>query len=291
MAPIQHMTKHKFGGSWTQRKLEIVRDYLGRYTTIMEKNTNARYFHRWYVDAFAGTGSRIDSGADSETREYLKGSATIALEVEPSFHEFLFIEQDPVKSAELGKVVESYPQRRSRVHIVQGDANQELMRWIDSLDWTSNRAVVFLDPYGMQVQWRTIEAIANTKGIDLWLLFPYSLLNRLLTNNALPPNEWCKKLNLIFGTDEWMQSFYAKVEDDTLFGVEEATIKQASLEHLKQFIVRRLHSIFVAVSENPLELLNSRNSPLFLLCFAAGNEKGSKPALRIANHLLKNANG
>jgi three-Cys-motif partner protein len=46
------------------------------------------------------------------------------------------------------------------------------MRKICDNDWRSHRAVLFLDPYGMQVEWQTIEAIAKTAAIDLWLLFP-----------------------------------------------------------------------------------------------------------------------
>ncbi|WP_375494674.1 hypothetical protein [uncultured Nostoc sp.] len=39
-------------------------------------------------------------------------------------------------------------------------------------NWRSNRAVLFLDPFGMQIPWSTIEAIAHTEAIDLWYLFP-----------------------------------------------------------------------------------------------------------------------
>jgi hypothetical protein len=35
-------------------------------------------------------------------------------------------------------------------------------------------------------------------------------------------------------------------------------------------------------------LLNSRNVPLYLLCFASANPKGAPIALKIARHLLKN---
>jgi hypothetical protein len=35
--------------------------------------------------------------------------------------------------------------------------------------------VLFLDPYGMQVDWTTIEAIARTKAIDLRVLFPLGI--------------------------------------------------------------------------------------------------------------------
>jgi hypothetical protein len=31
------------------------------------------------------------------------------------------------------------------------------------------------------------------------------------------------------------------------------------------------------------------NNPLYLLCFAAGNDKGAPIAVKIANHILKEA--
>ncbi len=58
--------------------------------------------------------------------------------------------------------------------IILTDANEHLLWWCRATDWKRHRAVVFLDPYGVQVEWRTIEAIAQTKGIDLWLLTTHS---------------------------------------------------------------------------------------------------------------------
>jgi three-Cys-motif partner protein len=52
------MVDHTFGGAWTERKLQCLRKYLEAYRTIFNRNPRARYFHTWYVDAFAGTGSR-----------------------------------------------------------------------------------------------------------------------------------------------------------------------------------------------------------------------------------------
>ena len=39
----------------------------------------------------------------------------------------------------------------------------------------------------------------------------------------------------------------------------------------------------------PGVLRNSSNNPLYLLCFAAGNDKGAPIAVKIANHILKEA--
>jgi hypothetical protein len=34
-------------------------------------------------------------------------------------------------------------------------------------------------------------------------------------------------------------------------------------------------------------LLNSQNTPLYLLCFASANPKGAPTAIKIAQHILK----
>lgn len=44
---------------------------------------------------------------------------------------------------------------------------------------------------------------------------------------------------------------------------------------------------FAGMAEEPGVLRNSRNNPLYLLCFAVGNQHGKEIALRIATHQLK----
>jgi len=39
---------------------------------------------------------------------------------------------------------------------------------------------VFLDPFGASVEYKVIEAIADTNAVDLWILFPYGTINRKL---------------------------------------------------------------------------------------------------------------
>jgi hypothetical protein len=45
--------------------------------------------------------------------------------------------------------------------------------------------------------------------------------------------------------------------------------------------------VFKGVANNPLPLYNSKNNPLYLLCFAAGNPKGAPTAVKIAQDILK----
>ena len=62
---------------------------------------------------------------------------------------------------------------------------------------------------------------------------------------------------------------------------------KASMATIGRYFVERLKSIFPGVAEEPGVLRNSTNNPLYLLCFAASNERGAPVALRIVGHLLK----
>lgn len=291
------MTTHQFGGSWTKEKLERVRQYLVAYVQIFDKNPKAQFYTTTYVDAFAGTGSRVSRKSkptseslfdDPDRDAYLKGSARIALELDPGFRKYLFIESNPKFVSELEKLREEYPHKSSQIEIVKGEANAYLKSWCSITDWTRNRAVVFLDPYGMEVEWSLIKTLGETKAIDLWLLFPLGVaVNRMLTRHEPPPAEWSNRLTKLFGTEEWQSAFYQTQITPTLFGDKETQIKDADFDRIGRFFTNRMKSVFADVAK-PFALRNSKNSPIYLLCFAVGNPapKAKTLALRIANYIL-----
>ena len=149
--------------------------------------------------------------------------------------------------------------------------------------------MLFLDPYGMQVEWKTIEAVAGTKAIDLWILFPLGIgVNRLLTKSGDIPDSWRKRLNLLLGTESWYEEFYRVERKPTLFGETDDIVK-ATTETIGRYFNERLRSVFAGVADQPKVLRNSANCPLYLLSFAVGNQNCAPIALRIANHLLRKA--
>lgn len=138
------------------------------------------------------------------------------------------------------------------------------------------------------MEWSTLESIANTKAIDMWLLFPIGVgVNRLLTRDKPPSGRFADALTRIFGTDKWKEAFYGKDNQTYLINLEIKEKKYASFNKIEKFFIYRLKTIFTAVAENPLTLKNSKNVPLYLLCFAAGNPKGAKTAVKIAQSILK----
>ncbi len=292
-------TDHEFGGDWTSEKLERVRKYLHAYTTIFNRNLRAQKLHTIYLDAFAGTGYRtphpringmqfLEGFEEAENQAFLKGSARIALEVLPPFKEYVFIEQDVEYARELETLKAEFVTRRGTISIIDQDANSYLQEWIKKTNWQGSRAVVFLDPYGMQVEWSVIQALGQTKAVDLWILFPLGVaVNRLLTRSGPPQNAWARSLTRIFGTDSWQGAFYSRRKVQTLCGEEEVQEKEANFSKIGQFFIDRLKTAFTAVSPRPLALRNSKNNPLYLLCFASANPVGAKTAIKIANDILR----
>ncbi|AFY99444.1 three-Cys-motif partner protein TcmP [Calothrix sp. PCC 6303] len=302
------MSKQVFGGDWTEDKLARIRKYLPAYTTILSKY-NYKYA---YIDAFAGTGYRELSDkelqgediqiplfpelAEQDMQDFMDGSARIALQADPRFHEYIFIEKDSSKTNELEKLKDEFPDKAKDIQIVNRDANNFLVDLCCNNNWKLNRAVLFLDPFGMQIPWSTIEAIAKTKAIDLWYLFPLGIaVNRLLTKDGNIQAAWRRRLDDIFGTNDWFEAFYKPIEQEnqqlSLFDIDsspkERIEKVANFDSISKFFVQRLETIFEGVAKNPLVLRNSCNNPLYLLCFASGNPKGSTTAIKIAQDILK----
>lgn len=297
LCSVHMSTQHRFGGPWTDQKLYALKGYLEAYRHIFTSNLRARHFRTIYVDAFAGTGSRTPGSADEtitvpndrDAATYREGSATIALELDSPFDEYVFIEKDRERADELERLVWNYPSLVERADVLVGDANSVLRQWCGRLDTKRYRSVVFLDPYGMQVEWSTIEAIAQTQAIDMWLLFPLGqAINRLLTRNQLPTGAIAERLTRTFGTDAWQEAFYKVNPQQSLFGNQQEMIKQTDLDGIAEFFVERLNSVFHAVAPGYKSLRNSRNVPIYILCFAAANPRGAPPAIRIASHLLRN---
>jgi three-Cys-motif partner protein len=292
-------SRRQFGGRWTQQKLDLLRKYLSAYTTILSKQSQKFPLRFAYIDAFAGTGYRelketgsstnllLPELAGLEPQQFLQGSARIALECVPAFHRYVFIEKDAAKIAELeANLRRDFPEKEKQIIFHHGDANTVIQDLCEK-NWKLHRAVLFLDPFGMQVAWPTIEAIAGTRAIDLWILFPLGVaVNRLLTRDGQISEPWRRRLDEIFGADDWYKEFYRTTTTLTLFGEVAQTEKLASTPVIMDYFVRRLKSVFPHVAENPLPLYNSKHSPLYVLFFAAGHPKAGKTAVKIAQNIL-----
>jgi three-Cys-motif partner protein len=283
-----------WGGHWTAKKLAIFESYLTSYLRALKNQS----FQKIYVDAFAGKGFRVikeepNLFCDGTTTRSLSGSPLLALErsalADRPFDSFVFIELSQRKAQGLEELKDRFPAFSDRIHIKKGDANSVITELCSSTDWTRNRALLFLDPFGMQVKWNTLRCVAETRGIDVWLLFPLGVaVTRLMpkTGGVVRKKDE-QRLNDFFGTDEWQRTFYNIKETRSVFDeTEYVKIRTAGFTEIAEFTAKRLAELFKTEVIRPFPLYNTKSNPLYLLYFVCANPKGASLANRIADQIL-----
>src|SRR4030042_4819766 len=108
-------------GYWSEIKLEILEKYLKAYSKILS-SPKFNYLYHIYIDAFAGAGTHISR----TSKEKVRGSPHIALDIIPPFREYFFIDTDGDKVNELKKIILKY--LNTKIHIIQDDCNSALLR-------------------------------------------------------------------------------------------------------------------------------------------------------------------
>ena len=307
-------------GEWAKDKLARLHMYLNPYTTILKEQT-AWCEGFYYVDAFAGPGfheirkplignaensssSFFDdfeevecieeiSQSSNDQRELIDGSPRIALNLKYPFTSYFFVELSTARVGLLQQLQTEYSSHD--IHIVQADCRKFLHDFALNTKWSKKRAVVFLDPFGMQVDWETIEVLARTRSIEIFLNFPAGMaINRMLPRDHTKITSGNRnKLDRYFGTDQWFSEFYFTrpktgqmnffEEIDAEITPEQDVISKVrnANKRLATWYRKRLGTVFRKVSKAAL-IRTSRGVPLYYLIWAGHYDV----ALEIANHVL-----
>lgn len=258
-------------GKWSEEKLNLLRKYLNAYTNIMKGQSWCRNGY-YYIDAFAGTG--MPKSKDEE--RYVDGSPIVALKVKKPFKSYIFIEKEDWRVKKLDDLKKKFPELD--IKIKQGDCNAIIINdIIPAIRFENfNRGIIFLDPFGMEVDWGTIDGIAKTKALEIFLNFPVMAINRsiLINNPDKIDKAKIERMNKLWGSEQWMGEIYKETPDFFERRIEKVSQTGKSLGTLFQ---KRLEELFPYVTF-PLVMRNSINAPLYCLIFAGHNATGKKIA-------------
>ena len=291
----------EWGGSWTEEKLDAFEKYVNAYLTIM--NT-FRDKHNWkliYFDGFAGSGTRNENDVqpisellldlfndeclDEDELNTYRGAAERVLGIEQrGFDWYVFVDKSMESSQQLEKRLEKFKSQRNLVFRTS-DANEQISLLANAMKKDNSlAALVLLDPFGMQVDWKSIELLKGTR-TDLWILIPTGVIvNRLLDRKGELTH--IEKLTSFFGKDEdfLRDYFYKKRTVETLFGETEIVEKvKQPIEKIAQLYIEQLGKIYKHFTDKPLVLCNSRHTPIFHFACASNNPTAIKIAKQIIN--------
>lgn len=252
----------KFGHQHTETKLDALQTYLEMYTNALKE----KGFHLIYFDAFAGTGSvetrmqeasvemnypllseaelLVDQNAEL-LNPIIDGSAKRALGIRNPFDEYVFVEKEKGKVRELEKLKDDFPKLSNRIRIIHGDANDKIRLFCSEINWKESRCVVFLDPFGSQVDFATLQTLARTKAVDLWYLFPSFLsVFRQISKEGQQTPEQRASLVRILGTDKWQEKWIKTEIQLDLLGHQLVTTKRVETDEITQFMIQQMKDEF-----------------------------------------------
>jgi three-Cys-motif partner protein len=221
-----------FGDKHTVQKLETVQKYLKAYVTALKNKP----FELIYVDACAGSGSSIPkraidhkdaaqeglAGLDKQVADadgLIVGSAIRALSVSPPFGKYLLNDMKKSNVDALRAAVEKdFSHIADRVEISRFDANEMLMKLCKERNWRATRAVVFIDPFGLQIDYSTLEMLGRTKAVDLWYLVPVFAMYRQVSGEGQIHPDGGPRVDAALGTKAWREVAVVQEEASDLFG-------------------------------------------------------------------------
>jgi three-Cys-motif partner protein len=300
----------EWGGAWSEAKLECVEEYAARYLQVFQ---NQHWAKLEYVDAFAGSGLQKlkktrggeetvaslfgDKTDQTDAAEFIEGSPIRAIRASTlavrGFDGCVLVESNRRSCDELeARVRAEFGPSLPPTRFECGDANDFLKGYAAEYDRARTRSLVFLDPFGCEVEWETVAALGATQACDVWYLFPLGGAMRMMTTSGDIDPAWETILDRVFGGHDWRDHFYSQTTQETLFGNDATlTTRDATTDRVVGFIRERLASAFAGVAE-PAVLRNGKGSPMFALVLAVANpsKKAKRAALGIANYLTRRLN-
>lgn len=246
-------------GYWSKDKLTYLAAYMDIFTTSMRQ--------KWftvYVDLFAGPGkSKVRN-----TGEVIKGSPLVALGLAHTFSKCIFVEADSGALAALEKRIAAH-RDKTEIHPKGIDCNTAPQE-ITSLIPSNSLTLAFSDPVGCDIHFSTIQALADTGRVDLFMTFPMGMdLRRNVNTAARSPDDILTKYDHFFGSIAWRQTYLSALSSG---GWNFAVGK--TLEFYKNQL-KKLGYKQVGASGEILIRGTPTEVPLYYLLFASKHPRGT----------------
>lgn len=261
--------EHDEIGIWSEVKLAIIKKYAAAYTTVMEAQRREKISRlRWiYIDGYAGSGHHVSKTSG----DLVEGSPLIALNTNPPFHEYHFIDSDTGRAAELRKESGDRPD----VFTYSEDCNTVLLEKVfpraKFKDY--NRALCLLDPYNIDLRWEVIEAASKEGSIEIFLNFMVMDINRnaMRRNPSKSIKSKVDQMSRLWGDDSWLDAGYDQLQTLFDYSVPVKVSNERFAEAFRQRLIKKAGFKFVP---KPMPMKTKTNAVIYYLYFASQKEAG-----------------
>ncbi len=225
--------------------------FLMRYIDIFTTSMKGKWKGLHYIDLFAGAGIE----KLKESKELCWGSPMIATHAPKSFDKLHLCELNPKKFEVLKKRVTNI---RTDSQILRGDANEKIHEIAKEIP-QGTLSLAFLDPYGLEIDFITLETLARKKA-DLIIFFP-DRLDILRNWKHYYYSDRNSKLDRHLGSDCDWRSILDKSPPNN------------RVEVLRKLYIDRLKKN-LGYTEVDYERISAHGRPLYYLVFCSRSEIG-----------------
>lgn len=255
MRPMRH---------WATEKLDYLERYLNMFTTAMRKKP-------WralnYIDLFAGPGK---CRHEDNENVYL-GSPLLALTAKNTFDHYFFVDLD-VDNIQVLKQRCQHSPYVDRIQYFAEDCNTAVHHITEQIRRMNRHYIedswpclnlAFLDPEGLELQWHTVQALAQLR-TDLVIHYSQMGLQRYMPIASQDPDETI--IDRFFGNRDW-RGIYEQGNPG----------KYGDLINLYKHNLNDLGYVDVRneIARVPM-MRNVKNAPLYYLIFASKSDLGEK---------------
>lgn len=177
---------------WPALKLEIIRRYASAYSRVMSRQAGLAYY---YIEGFSGS----DVPLDPLNGDLVAGHPLNVLRVEPPFRHHFLLDLDGGRAATLRQHVGARPD----VTLLEGDGNAlllgDVLPRVRADDY--RRALCVLDPCGLGLDWRVIQAAGRLRTLDLFVSLPAT--DERGEPLWTPANRDKEQRTRVWGDDSW----------------------------------------------------------------------------------------
>jgi three-Cys-motif partner protein len=234
-------------GQWVHGK----KYYLSRYLDIMTRGVGPKWEGNLsYVDLFAGPGRSVVRG----TGEEVEGSPLLSLRHQ--FARYVFVDL-PEVLVSLKKRLKGHP-KLSQISFVEGDCNRVIEEVKQALP-AGYLTLAFIDPTGLQIQFRTIRHLVHNRRMDLLMTIQFGMGIRMNLPQYIKTEG--TRLTAFLGNAGWR-------EDVNSGGLARGVLN------------RYLHELrgigYRTVREREIDIRNDQNLLLYFIVLASRHPLGAK---------------
>jgi three-Cys-motif partner protein len=216
-----------------------------------------------YIDLFCGPGKCVDR----DTGHIYLGSPLVALTAKHPFTDYYFVDNDQNAMAALERRC-SGSELFSKIKFRREDANAIASDLVSELVPMPSLNLAFLDPEGLELEWKTVATLAALDRLDLIIHYPQVGLNRYMP--AAFGIQGDTQVDRFFGDQGWRPIFEAHARGEETF------LHRQLMDHYKRSLGSLGYAEALRDDEAGLEpaMKNEKGVPLYRLLFASKHPLG-----------------